>query len=60
MNDEPLVAFLSFSSKGSASHPDVDKVVRAVEIAKQKDPDTSYDGEFQADTALSEVVAKRS
>ncbi|MCM8758757.1 MAG: phosphate acetyltransferase [Candidatus Omnitrophica bacterium] len=59
MNQEPLVAFLSFSSKGSASHPDVDKVVNAVEIAKQKDPYTAYDGEFQADTALSEAVAKK-
>ncbi|MCX7706165.1 MAG: phosphate acetyltransferase [bacterium] len=59
MQDEPLVAFLSFSSKGSASHPDVDKVVRAVEIAKQRDPGTAYDGEFQVDTALSEAVARR-
>lgn len=59
MQDEPLVAFLSFSSKGSASHPDVDKVVRAVEIAKQKDSVTSYDGELQVDTALSETVAKK-
>lgn len=59
MKDEPRVAFLSFSSKGSASHPDVDKVVRAVEIARQKDTETAYDGEFQADTALSEEVAKK-
>lgn len=59
MGDEPLVAFLSFSSKGSASHPDVDKVSRAVEIAREKDPQTSYDGEFQADTALSETVARK-
>ncbi len=59
INSEPLVAFLSFSSKGSASHPDVDKVIKAVEIARAKDPDTAYDGEFQADTALSELVAKK-
>lgn len=59
MNDEPLVAFLSFSSKGSASHPDVDRVIKAVEIARQKDPETAYDGEFQVDTALSESVARK-
>ncbi len=59
MNKEPLVAFLSFSSKGSASHPDVDKVKRAVEIARAIDPDTVYDGEFQVDTAVSESVAQK-
>ncbi len=59
MKKEPLVAFLSFSTKGSATHPDVDKVVKAVEIAKEKDPETSYDGEFQVDTALSQQVAMR-
>ncbi|MCM8764447.1 MAG: phosphate acetyltransferase [Candidatus Omnitrophica bacterium] len=57
MGEEPLVAFLSFSSKGSASHPDVEKVSRAVKIAREKDPETSYDGEFQVDTALSKAVA---
>ncbi len=59
MNDKPLVAFLSFSSKGSASHSDVEKVVKAVEIAKSKDPETAYDGEFQVDTAVSESVAQK-
>ena len=59
MNNEPLVAFLSFSSKGSASHPDVDKVIKAVEISRSKDPDTAYDGEFQVDTAISESVAQK-
>jgi phosphate acetyltransferase len=59
MDSEPLVAFLSFSSKGSASHPDVDKVIKAVEIARSKDPDTAYDGEFQLDTAISESVAQK-
>jgi len=59
MNEKPLVAFLSFSSKGSASHPDVEKVVKAVEIAKDKDPETAYDGEFQVDTAVSETVARK-
>lgn len=59
MDSEPLVAFLSFSSKGSASHPDVDKVIKAVEIARSKDPDTAYDGEFQVDTVISESVAQK-
>ncbi|MGB9642424.1 MAG: phosphate acetyltransferase [Candidatus Ratteibacteria bacterium] len=59
MNEKPLVAFLSFSSKGSASHPDVEKVVKAVEIAKTRDSETCYDGEFQVDTAVSEAVARK-
>lgn len=49
---EARVALLSFSSKGSASHPDVDKVIKALEIAKQIKPDLQIDGELQADAAL--------
>ncbi|MBI5483218.1 MAG: phosphate acetyltransferase [Deltaproteobacteria bacterium] len=46
------VAMLSFSTKGSAAHADVDKVTKALEIAKQMRPDMLIDGELQADAAL--------
>lgn len=46
------VAMLSFSTKGSATHDDVDKVLEALEIAKGLAPDLQIDGELQADAAL--------
>ena len=46
------VAMLSFSTKGSATHDDVDKVLKALEIAKGMAPDLQIDGELQADAAL--------
>ena len=49
---EPKVAFLSHSSKGSAKHADVDKVVEAVKIAKEANPDLMLDGELQLDAAI--------
>lgn len=49
---EPKVAFLSHSSKGSAKHADVDKVVEAVKIAKEANPDLMVDGELQLDAAI--------
>ncbi len=49
---DPKVAMLSFSTKGSAKHEVVDKVVQALNIAKEKSPDIAIDGELQADAAL--------
>ena len=49
----PKVAMLSFSNFGSVHHPEADKVRRAVDIIKQRDPTLVVDGEMQADTALS-------
>lgn len=49
---EPVVAMLSHSTKGSASHPDVDKVVEATRIAKEAYPEIKLDGEFQLDAAI--------
>ncbi len=55
---KPVVAMLSFSTKGSASHEYVDKVVSATEIAKKKAPDLIIDGELQLDAAIVNSVAK--
>lgn len=53
------VAMLSFSTKGSASHGDVDKVLKAMTIAKEIDPALQIDGELQADAALLPKVGEK-
>ena len=57
---EPRVAMLSFSTKGSGEHEIIEKVVKAVNIARELRPDLKIDGEFQLDTAIiPEVAAKK-
>ena len=57
--EEPRVAFLSFSTKGSAEHPDVDRVTEAVRIARDKRPGLLLDGELQFDAAFDPGVGER-
>lgn len=57
--EKPVVAMLSFSTKGSAQHPSVDKVREALAIAQRKEPKLAIDGEFQFDAAFVPDVARR-
>jgi phosphate acetyltransferase len=52
VGEEPIVAMLSHSTKGSAKHADVDKVVEATKLAKEAYPEYKLDGEFQLDAAI--------
>lgn len=58
VEETPYVAMLSHSTKGSANHPDVDKVVNATKIAKEKYSEYKIDGEFQLDTAIIPEIAE--
>ena len=58
IDTEPAVALLSFSTKGSGKHAEVDKVVEALRIVQARAPELNVDGELQVDAAVSAAVAQ--
>lgn len=59
LTEEPRVAMLSYSTRGSAAGPSAEKVLTALSLAREKSPDLAIDGEFQADSAIIQRVAAK-